>query len=248
MNTRHHWDDAQIHAHVDGELDAVLSAQLEAQCRADEVLAARVATQRRLRALLGAQFDPVLAEPVPERLQQALQAQPATVTPIGAARPVRAAPHPAWWGALAASLVLGLMLGWQMPDRSALPMASGTNGPVATGALSAALSGQLSTDAGASGIAVALSFRASDGRYCRSFSLRAGADGLACRTADQWRIEVMGRAQPAGGADSYRQAASSLSPAVLAAISALQAGDTLSSDEEKQLRDAQWQESAAPGR
>ncbi|MEO6081399.1 MAG: hypothetical protein ABIQ86_16760 [Steroidobacteraceae bacterium] len=242
------WDDARIHAYVDGELDTFTAARLEAACRQDAMLNARVERQRRLRTTLAASFDPVLDEPVPARLLQAVKTAPATsvVTPIRAVRPRRAPGPPVWLGALAASLVIGLAVGWFAPRSAGLPIAAGSGGLIATGYLDTALSQALSTDArrGAS-VQVALSFRSSDGAWCRSFSLAAGADGLACRTATGWRVEVLGQppAPQAGG--DYRQAGSSLSGAVLTAISERQAGDTLTLEQERQLREAGWRD--APG-
>jgi hypothetical protein len=242
------WQDDELHAYVDGELDAARRAQLEADAAGDAVLAARVARQQRLRAALRARFDAVLDEPIPQRLQQAMSGTggDSLVTPIGAARKPRARPTPLWWGALAASVIVGVMLGWSLPRATDLPFTRGGNGLVARGDLAAALSQQLAADgATASGIAVALSFRGNDGRYCRSFSLRSGVDGLACRSEAGWQVEVIGQSAAASApGDSYRQAASSLSPSVLDAISARQAGDMLAADEEAQARAAGWRASA----
>ena len=62
------------------------SARLEADSRADPALAARIAEQRELRARLRAEFDPVLSEPIPQRLSAALAGpqRGSAVTPIGA--------------------------------------------------------------------------------------------------------------------------------------------------------------------
>lgn len=244
------WRDEELHAYVDGELDAARAARLEAGLAQDAALAARVARQRRLRAALQARFDTVLDEPVPQRLQQTLAGMEDNVTPIGNAAGKRARPAPLWWGALAASVLLGVLLGWNMPRDTGLPFASGAHGLVASGKLDAALSRQLASDgAGASGVVVALSFRADDGRYCRSFSLNNGVDGLACRGEEQWQVEAVGMGAARDGspaADSYRQAGSALSRTVLDAISARQAGDTLAASEEAQLRARGWR--AAPAR
>lgn len=237
------WQDEEIHAFVDGELDAARASRLEADAAQDAVLAARVARQRRLRTALRARFDPVLSEPVPARLQLALEGtSPGNVTPLGAARAPRAGSRPLWWGALAASVILGVLLGWSLPRDPGLPFASGESGLLARGALDEALTRQLASDgAGTTGIAVALSFRADDGRYCRSFSLQSGVDGLACRGDAGWQVQVLGQS-PATPADpgNYRQAASSLSRSVLDVISARQAGDTLPASAEAEARAGGW--------
>lgn len=242
MNAPHgSWDDAQIHAFIDGELDAAVAAQLAAACRQDAILNARVERQRRLRSALQARFDPVLDEPVPQRLLEAAKGvSAANVAPIGAARPRRWVAQPLWLGALAASLVIGLAVGWFAPRDSGLPVRADSNGPIATGYLAAALSQALSTDGrNEDGVQVALSFRAGDGAWCRSFSLASGIDGLACRTGKGWRVEVTGWS-PAPPGQEYRQATTPLSPAVLVAIQEKQAGDTLDVEQERQARDAGW--------
>jgi hypothetical protein len=238
------WDDAQIHAYIDGELDTFTAARLEAACRQDAILHARVERHRRLRLKLQAHFDPVLDEPVPSRLLDAVKAAPAaTVTPISAARPRRAPVQPLWLGALAASLVVGLLVGWFAPRDSGMPIAANSDGMVATGYLDKALSQTLSTGGRSpAGVAVVLSFRAGDGRVCRSFSLASGADGLACRTSTGWRIEALGQSRRAPQPnEAFRQAGSPLSGAVLAAVEELQAGESLDPEQERQLRDAGWQ-------
>ncbi|MEO8315845.1 MAG: hypothetical protein ABI645_13755 [Pseudomonadota bacterium] len=239
MNAADEWNDDRIHAYVDGELDAFTTARLEAACRQDAMLNARVEKQRRLRVQLKARFDPVLDEPIPARLLQTTNTPPsATVTPIRAARP-QARIQPLWLGALAASLVIGLAIGWIIPRNTQLPVAAGGNGLVATGYLDKALSQALSSEGRtSSGVQVALSFQAGDGTFCRSFALTSGADGLACRGVNGWRIEVLGRA-PARTED-YRQAGSPLSGAVLAAIGEKQSGDTLDVEQERQARNDGW--------
>jgi hypothetical protein len=238
------WSDAQIHAYVDGELDAPTAARIEADSHADVALAARIASQRELGTLLRGAFDPVLAEPIPQRLRDAL-AQPAAsagVTPIGAARgtsPPRARWSRREWGAIAATLMLGILVGavaWRTPGGLQLDSENGRL--VARGKLDSALSTQL-PGTGSGATRIGLSFRAGDGAWCRSFSLRDAGAGLACRRQGRWEVQLIDGASPAPGAD-YRQAASSLSPALLNAITALGGGDALTPEEEQQQLRAGW--------
>jgi hypothetical protein len=249
MSTPSSWDDAQIHAYVDGELDAQTATRLEAASRDDAALAARIARQRELRALLRGAFDPVLEEPVPQRLRDAL-AQPAagaTVTPIGAPLRQRKA-RPAWsvreWSAVAATLVLGLLVGaLAFRNSTSLPLDMAQGRLLARGELDAALSTQLSGGAAADApTRIGLSFRAADGAWCRSFSRHDGPTGLACRRDGRWAVQLLedGHPQATGDAGDYRQAASSLSPIMLGAISALGAGDALTPEQEQQQVDAGW--------
>ena len=64
--------DETVMAYVDDELDAASRARVEAAMAADPEVRAQFKTQIELRARLRASFDPVLSEPVPERLLQTL--------------------------------------------------------------------------------------------------------------------------------------------------------------------------------
>src|SRR5690606_20753372 len=117
-------------------------------------------------------------------------------------------------------------------------------GLMASGSLAQALTARISAEGSkAGGVLVSLSFRAGDGRYCRTFSLDTGIDGLACRSDAGWLIESIGRS-PDAGPDlpiSARQPSSELSPSVLAAISRWQAGNALAPEDERRMRDSGWQ-------
>jgi hypothetical protein len=243
------WSEAQIHAFVDGELDAPTAARIEADSRADAALAARITAQRELKTLLRGAFDPVLDEPVPQRLREVL-AQPtarASVTPIGAAvgaaarktSPARARWSLREWGAIAATLVLGMLVGalaLRSPTRLPLEQAHGRL--VARGALDTALSTQ-PAGAATGTTRINLSFRAADGAWCRGFALGETTTGLACRRQGRWILQLLDGSAPAAGGD-YRQAASSLSPAMIDAITALGGGDALSPEDEQQQLRSGW--------
>jgi len=94
----------ELSAYADGQLPADRVAAAEAIVARDPSLAARVAQIRAQNAALTAALDPWLAEPIPERLLAA------------AAPPVRR--RAAWKPALAAAatLVLGLAVGWFARD------------------------------------------------------------------------------------------------------------------------------------
>lgn len=239
------WDDAQIHAYVDGALDAAAAARLEADIRNNSLLAARVERQRELRRQLRAAFDPVLDEPVPSRLREALAVQPAAVVELDKVRAVRGAGAAArWslreWGAIAATLVIGTVLG-SLLFRNAgdLPLETVQGDLVASGALDAALSTQPGGAAARGDLRIGLTFRVEDGSWCRTFSLR-GASGLACRRQDRWAVHLLEDGAPADAGD-FRQAASALSPAMLGAIGALGAGDVLSPEQEQAQLRSGWQ-------
>src|SRR5205814_674631 len=85
--------DELLFAYIDNELDAAARAEVEAVIAADPALAKRVDEQRALRTLLSGTFDPILSEPVPERLLAATQAPApkARVVALAAAREQRRA-------------------------------------------------------------------------------------------------------------------------------------------------------------
>jgi len=94
--------ESDLHAYVDERLDPARRAQIEAWLEANPEAAERVRAYRQQNALLHAAFDGVLEEPVPERVQR---------------------PRTARWGwmnygGLAASLVLGVALGWLVRGES----------------------------------------------------------------------------------------------------------------------------------
>jgi len=188
------------------------------------------------RQRLSAAFDGVLNELVPDRLK-ALLAEPAPqVVDLDAVRAKvqgkgRAMSSWAAWGGMAATLVLGTLIG----TRLAPP--SGDDRLVASGAIATALDQQLAS-APAGPVATQISFKARDGRWCRSFSTATSA-GLACREPDgAWALQqVAATAAPGGG---MRQAASPLPPAVLAAVDGLMAGEALNAEQERTARDAGW--------
>ncbi|MEP6655783.1 MAG: anti-sigma factor [Betaproteobacteria bacterium] len=97
------FDDADLHAYADGCLPPERVGAFEAALKLDPALAARVAEIRALSAALRAALDPIVTEPIPERLIQAA---------IGRAH---GASRSRWLGsavAIAATLVLGIGIGW----------------------------------------------------------------------------------------------------------------------------------------
>jgi hypothetical protein len=218
-----------------------------------------VARHRALRQDIAAAFAGILDEPVPARLQPPAAAPAAPAAPVvsldaaRAARAAQAAPAPArrrwsWpeWGALAAMLMVGVLVGKVVPQGAQPAIAGNGNQVVAQGELASALDRQVGgKDAGA--VRVGVSFAARDGGYCRSFVMGTSA-GLACREGGQWRIPVMAETG-AEAQGAYRQAGTELPPAVLDAIDARIAGKPLDAAGEEAARMRGWQgEPVASGR
>ena len=234
MSNRSDMTDERLMAYADGEGDAAERAAVEQAIAADPALAERVAAQRARRERRRAAVAPVLSEPLPQRLLDAARGA-APVIDLATERSKRRW-QPVHWGAIAASLCLGLLVGrlWQpvVPD-AALALTgevAAAAGPLAR-ALEATPSGPES--------AARLSFIDRDGRYCRAFALGAQA-GLACRAAEGWRIEALASADAGASGQTYRQASSALPPAVLAAIDARIAGPALDAAAERAAIAAGW--------
>jgi anti-sigma factor RsiW len=98
-------DDAELHAYVDGQLAPDRVAAVDEALACEPALAARVAAMRSLNADLRDVLDPILAEPIPERLLAA-----AAPSQAGRGAAARRWTMPAL--AAAATLVLGLGVGW----------------------------------------------------------------------------------------------------------------------------------------
>jgi anti-sigma factor RsiW len=107
-------NDADLSAYLDGELGAERRAEVEAWAREHPDAASKLRLWAADREALRARFDPVLDEPVPERLAAAASAAPAND-----ARPGRG--MPAWqrWAAALALFALGGVTGAALTWRGA---------------------------------------------------------------------------------------------------------------------------------
>ena len=246
------FSDEILMAYADDELDASTRASVEAAMASDPEIGRRIARHKALRSRIHSAFNKVVDEPVPARLLQTVrgevpESRPSNVTPLRR-RPLRDWSWPQWT-AIAASLIVGVLAG-----RLTL-MGRGSSGPImmrgermlASGALAAALSNQLAGARSAGDQArIGVSFRSKSGEYCRTFTLRQPAmlAGLACRAHDGWQVGVLARTEsPAAdsGSGPYRQAASSMPAAVVAAVDAQIAGEPLDRHAEDAARGRHWQ-------
>ncbi|WP_332654760.1 hypothetical protein [Brevundimonas sp.] len=239
------FDDEILMRRVDGELTPEAGAAIDAAAAADPALARRLDQLRGLRTLAREAF-PAAPDPRDAELARMIMAGAA---PSGRGRgrwadAVRAAfapRHAPVWGAVAAaSFVLGLSIGWLGQDRTPEGFAVAADGGLADADLVRVLDRGLAADgADAEGRAVGLTFRDGAGRWCRTFqSGEARVAGLACRSDDAWRLEALAPFKPSGG--EVRTAAADTPPAVLAAVDALIADESLDAGAEAQVRDAGW--------
>lgn len=244
--------DETLMAYVDGELDERARGEVEAAMLSNPDMAARVARQQALRKRVHLAFERVLDERVPDRLVAAARGSAAPVrgpAPASNVIPLRRKPAPRrWpeWASIAASLGAGVVFSILfMRYTSDEPVASRNGQLFAGGTLARALSNQLAGAAASatSPVRIGVSFRDKRGDYCRTFSVSdAGAlAGLACRTGDGWRLDVLARSE--SGADSasqYRPAATSMPKSVLDSVESRMAGDALDAKEEAAAKSRDW--------
>ena len=256
------FSDETLMAYADNELDADARAAVDAALANDPDLVRRVARQHALLSSLRAAFDPVLDEPVPERLIQAALGKPAA-TPSGSdpvhtavidlaqVRVSRQKTQPArpqrWrtWAALAATLIVGVIagrLGTRVSPPSQVAVRDGHL--VAGEVLARALSDQLaSTQRADAPVKIGLSFVARSGEFCRTFTLATDhAAGFACKDDQTWRVQLLAEAAASAGSDTgaYRQAASEMPPIVLESMNARIVGDPLDAEAENSARRRGW--------
>ncbi len=91
--------EAELHAHLDGELDAERCAAVQAFLAADPEAAARARSYRRQAALIARVYGPLLDRPVPAAM-------------VAASAPAASRPRPGWrWLAATAAAALLLLAG-----------------------------------------------------------------------------------------------------------------------------------------
>jgi hypothetical protein len=233
-------DEATLMAYADGELSAEERGEIERALAADPALRSQLEAHQQMRVQLTGAYADVMDEPVPERLVAAARGpapQAAEVVDLS----MRRAARPQWsareWGAIAASLVGGLVIGLGAMRTQAPMIAVTADGMSAHGALERALDTQLASDE-AGAVRIGLTFRVEDGGYCRTFELvQRGATGIACRDADGWNIAMTAAL---GAQGDLRMAGAS--EAVLNVVATMIDGDPLDAEAEAQARDADWRD------
>ncbi len=221
--------DLALMAYVDGELDGPARAEFEARLAADPALRETVAREQSLRDALRSAFDPVLDEPVPESLH-VLVKPGAEVKDISVAH--RARIGWAAWGGMAASLLVGLLVGKNVGPLA--PQSLAVQGELAQ-ALDRGLSGEARGN-----VTLKMSVMAQAGGICRVFTLaREASAGIACRDDEGWRLRQLAPMQ-ASSETGYRTASTELPPELLRQLDALRVGDALDAQAEQQQRARGW--------
>jgi len=220
--------DVRLMAYLDGELGPAEREAFEQEVARDPGLRGEIERQRELRRRLAAAYDPILQEPVPPGL---------IATASVANDPGRPSWRPAHWAAVAASLVVGLLVG-QAALRPQAPFVEQGGELVARGEIARALTRQLASDVGPT--QVGLTFRTAEGSYCRTFQDRPRRlAGLACRRQDRWTARTLTAWAPNAEGD-YRTAGSQTPAAVLASVDELISGQPLDAAAEAKARAEDW--------
>lgn len=228
----------ELAAFADGQLAHEAAVRIEAALAEDPELRKQVEAHQALRDRLKARFDPIIEEPVPERLLALLgseQPRPAGAEIIDLAtarrerRPWAAQrrwARPVGW-AIAASLVVAVI---GVGLRSGADYASGD----VAGALDKQLAATQPRDAR---VRILLSFRDQAGQFCRGFSSASRA-GIACRDKRGWKIA---KSFPGSSVvDSQFRQAGAVAPDMMAAIQAMSTGEALDADGEAEAMRQGW--------
>lgn len=222
----------QLAAYADGELDEVAATRVQYAVENDPELARELGRLVALRLALAARFDPILTEPVPERLINVIEDAGKVIN----LSDVRAERQTMWQrpqfrlgagAAIAASLIVALLVGGR----------GGTPQGYADTQLTAALDGALSGETGADGTRLLISFRDRNGAACRGYS-GLEASGIACRDDHGWKLNMLD-GSAAQHTTEYQQAASE-NASIMAAAQNMAAGPALDAAAEKDARDAGW--------
>jgi hypothetical protein len=239
--------DEILMAYLDNELPAEERARVEAALAADPNLRTQLSRQERLHEMFGAAFDPVMRQPVPDRLIAAARTAPVSMRwrlREGLSRLLSGGETskgfvPRYALAMA-TLAVGIGLGIALAN---FPVGTGSSGAVlAQRDLAHALDVQLASDEATSGPRVGVSFRSKEGALCRTFDMGATVDnaaGIACRKGSAWTINTLTPAEPRSGTP-YEVAGSGMPAAVRDAIASLIDGEPLDAAQERQARDHGW--------
>lgn len=227
-------------AWLDGQLGPDEAEAFAAKVAGDPALQALAERHRALSKRLRDGFSPLMDEPPPAWLSEAIATArtEAEVIPFTLRR---SAPQPLarWLTGLAAAVALFVALGVGWSLRGVLPNAAVTvdaGGKLrARGELAHALDVQLASTAQTGPTRIGLTFRAHNGRICRSFEAKTMA-GVACRDAAGWTLAEV--SSDHSGQGQYRMAGET--PSQTAAIETLLAQGPYDAAAEAHLAKAGW--------
>lgn len=228
-------EDEKFFAWLDGELSPAEAAEMEARVAADPQLSRLAEQHRALGNHLRGAFDQVAASPLPEKLQSAVR-KPAEVVDLATVRAARRPRPLPQWAALAATLVIGVLVGTMVPRGGNAPVEVQGGKMYAASALNRALDTELAS-APSGDVRIGLTFRNRGGAICRTFTSPASS-GLACRDGSRWRLNGLFGA-PEGQADAYRMAGG-MDPNLAALVDSTIIGEPFDAATEASERKKGW--------
>lgn len=235
-------DPETLMAYADGELDPLAMKRIERALAGDPVAAQTVEKHRRLRVALSNEYAGIAAVPAPDRLRALIR--PDNVADLLGTKVARMERWPMMrWtttcSALAASLIVGLIIGHMLTPQARGPMATSGGTLIASGGLAHALNTQLaSTQGNDADLRMLVSFRDRSGTLCRVFD-GAALNGIACRQDSGWVLRETRAPSAAPDVSGYRQAGSD-DAALMADAQDMMAGDPLDAGTEAKARLAGW--------
>ena len=235
--------DEKLIAYADGEVSGEERREIEAALKTRPDLKAFVEQQRALRQRFDAAFALHADEDVPAHLLNALAQTPISprwrwqqrlsdwMSAVRSRRFVLQTAMPA-----AAALACGLIVGVVLSPQGSFRIDRGAM--VAQGTLSTALDAQLaSAQQAGQGARVGISFKAKDGRYCRTFTVNALA-GVACHNPQGWAVAALA-ATPQQEDTTYRMAGA-MPDVVRDKVETMIAGEPLDAAGEMRAREQNW--------
>jgi hypothetical protein len=238
------YDDEILMRRIDGELSPEDARRLDAAAAAHPEVANRLEAMRTLRAAAQGAF-PLTADARDQELARLIRAPwPPRVSPWARAAGLISDGFtlkgtPGWIGLVTAAFVGGILAGpFLNPGDDGVALTS--RGEIADSDLIRVLDRRLASDGpDGRGRAVGLTFRNTEGQWCRTFrSGEVGMAGLACRVGDGW--ELRGLAPDRPGSGEVRTASAETPLAILSLVDATVSGDTLDLHAEIRARDGGW--------
>ncbi|MFC7380546.1 hypothetical protein [Brevundimonas sp. GCM10030266] len=238
------YDDETLMRRIDGELTLEEGGRIDAEALTDAELAGRLQAMRSLRTVAREAFT-VRPDPRDEALMRLIAgADHVRVLPwAGFSRALAEAFAPrraALWGGLAVAAFVGGVVMGPLLKAPAPAFVLAPGGEIADAGLVRVLDQRLASEGpDANGRAVALTYRDSNGTWCRTFRAgKAGVAGLACREEGRWGIRAV--APLADASAEIRTAGADIPFVILAAVDEGLTGETLDAAAEARARDSGW--------
>lgn len=144
------------------------------------------------------------------------------------------------WGSIAASLIVGALIGYGYQPKAPAAMIASIDGRLlAQGILAEQLTSQIASEQSNSPVDIGLSFRSAN-RVCRTFTSEPQYSGVSCRIGKVWQVEMVMAQTEKHAANEYSLASSETPPAVMAFVDRLIVGDVLDPAAEVSARKSGW--------